>query len=91
MAFVGPWEIALILIVVILFFGARKLPELAKSIGEVVKQYRSASGSTAEGSQGTTAAQIEEQRLLETAKKLGIETKGRTIQEISDEILKRAK
>jgi len=91
MAFVGPWEIALILIVVILFFGARKLPELAKSIGEVVKEYRSTSGSATESPKGATAAQIEEQRLLGTAKKLGIETKGKTIQEISDEILKRAK
>ena len=30
----GPWEIILILAVVLVLFGAKKLPELAKSMGQ---------------------------------------------------------
>ena len=33
MTFIGPWEIALILAIVLIIFGPKKLPELAKSIG----------------------------------------------------------
>lgn len=91
MAFVGPWEIALILIVVVLLFGGKKLPELAKSVGEAIKQYRSATNASTEETKTETVTRNEEETLLKTAKKLGITTKGKTLQDISDEILKKAK
>lgn len=42
MPFIGPWEIALILAIVLLVFGPKKLPELAKSMGDAIRQYKTA-------------------------------------------------
>jgi sec-independent protein translocase protein TatA len=34
------WELIIILVILLLFFGARKLPDLARSIGESAKELR---------------------------------------------------
>ena len=39
----GPWEIILILAVVLVLFGAKKLPELAKGMGQGIKEFKKAS------------------------------------------------
>ena len=39
-ATIGPMEWVIIAMVVILFFGARKLPELARSLGSSVTQFK---------------------------------------------------
>lgn len=36
------WEIILIFLVVLLFFGAKRLPELFRSLGKSVKEFKSA-------------------------------------------------
>ena len=38
----GGWEMILILAVVLLLFGARKLPELAKGLGQGIKEFKKA-------------------------------------------------
>jgi len=38
----GGWEIILILAVVLLLFGAKKLPELAKGLGQGIKEFKKA-------------------------------------------------
>ena len=42
-AFLGGWEIVLILAVVLILFGAKKLPELAKGLGQGIKEFKKAS------------------------------------------------
>ncbi len=37
---IGPGEIIIIVVVLLLLFGARKLPELARSIGASAKEFR---------------------------------------------------
>ena len=37
---IGGWEIVLILAVVVLLFGARKLPELARGLGQSIKEFK---------------------------------------------------
>lgn len=37
---IGGGEIAMILVVLILLFGARKLPELARSLGSAAREFR---------------------------------------------------
>ncbi len=89
MAFIGPWEIALILAIVLILFGPKKLPELAKALGDSIRQYRQASeGAVAAPppSQPTQYRAKESDLLLETAKKLGIQTEGKTMEQISKEI-----
>lgn len=39
---VGPMELIIILIIVLLLFGAKKLPELARSVGTSAKELKSA-------------------------------------------------
>ncbi|MCP3995721.1 MAG: twin-arginine translocase TatA/TatE family subunit [bacterium] len=34
------WEIIIVLLIVVLLFGARKLPDLARSIGASAKEFR---------------------------------------------------
>ncbi|MFQ5553843.1 MAG: twin-arginine translocase TatA/TatE family subunit [Acidimicrobiia bacterium] len=34
------WELIIVLVVVVLLFGARKLPDLARSIGASAKEFR---------------------------------------------------
>jgi sec-independent protein translocase protein TatA len=37
---VGPTELVLIILIVVIIFGARRLPELGKSLGEGIKNFR---------------------------------------------------
>lgn len=38
----GGWEILLIILVVVMFFGAKKIPELAKGLGTGLKEFKNA-------------------------------------------------
>ncbi|HEX3857485.1 MAG TPA: twin-arginine translocase TatA/TatE family subunit [Verrucomicrobiae bacterium] len=38
----GGWEIVLILAVVLILFGAKKIPELAKGLGSGIKEFKKA-------------------------------------------------
>ena len=38
---IGPWELAVILFIVLLIFGAGKLPQLGASLGKGIKNFRS--------------------------------------------------
>jgi sec-independent protein translocase protein TatA len=40
---IGPLEIILVLLVVVLIFGGRKIPELMKGIGQGMKEFKKAS------------------------------------------------
>ena len=40
--FLGGWEIVLILAVVLLLFGSKKLPELARGLGQGIKEFKKA-------------------------------------------------
>ena len=40
----GPWEIAAIVVVVLLLFGGRKIPELMKGLGKGVKEFKDGIG-----------------------------------------------
>lgn len=42
MGMVGPWQIAIIVLLAILLFGARKIPELMRGAGRGVKEFKDA-------------------------------------------------
>lgn len=48
----GTPEMLLIFAIVILLFGAKKLPELAKGLGKSMKEFKKASNETDEESEG---------------------------------------
>jgi sec-independent protein translocase protein TatA len=40
---VGPGQIIVVLVIVLLFFGGKKIPELMKGLGQGVKEFKDAS------------------------------------------------
>ena len=42
----GPWQIALLILVIVLIFGSKKLPELARALGKAKGEFKKG---TAEG------------------------------------------
>jgi sec-independent protein translocase protein TatA len=43
LALVGMWEAIIIMLVVLVFFGAKKLPEMARGLGQGIKEFKKAS------------------------------------------------
>ena len=37
---IGPWEIAILLVVVLLVFGPKRLPEMGRSLGRGMREFR---------------------------------------------------
>ena len=46
----GPWQIALIVLAILLLFGGKKLPELMKGMGKGIKGFKDEMNGTAEES-----------------------------------------
>ncbi|GMN07873.1 twin-arginine translocase TatA/TatE family subunit [Croceitalea sp. MTPC5] len=40
---VGPWQIAIIVLVILLLFGGKKIPELMRGLGSGIKEFKDAS------------------------------------------------
>ena len=38
----GPWQIVLIVVIVLLLFGGRKIPELMRGLGKGMKEFKDA-------------------------------------------------
>ena len=58
----GPLEIILIIVVIALLFGARKLPELGKGLGQGIREFKketNTSGTNTSGTAATTQAEIQ--------------------------------
>lgn len=39
----GPWQIVLIVVIVLLLFGGKKIPELMRGLGSGIKEFKDAS------------------------------------------------
>lgn len=39
---IGPWQVVLIILVIVLLFGGRKIPELMKGLGQGIKEFKKA-------------------------------------------------
>jgi sec-independent protein translocase protein TatA len=92
MAIGDPFQILLILgvIAVVLIWGPSKIPELARSLGRARREFDDASRGLVQQASTTTATPSSPDSLVDTAHRLGINTEGKTRQEISDEIVKNA-
>ena len=45
---IGPWQIVLIVLVVLLMFGGRKIPELMRGLGRGLKEFKEAKNDSKE-------------------------------------------
>ena len=85
----GNTELLFILFIVLLLFGGRKLPELARSMGQAVGEFTKATNNpTSYVDEKTRKENEERQAIIEAAKKLGIEVEGRDINDIAQDIVK---
>jgi sec-independent protein translocase protein TatA len=55
----GGWELIVILFIILLLFGAKKLPGLAGSIGESIKEFRKSANEADEGTADETSPSSE--------------------------------
>ena len=93
------WIIIGVIVVVIFLWGPQKIPDLAKAVGRAKKEFDQASkdvqgmatGMTtgAVATQAAPAAKSGDQMLIETARALGIQTEGKTREQIAQEIVSR--
>jgi sec-independent protein translocase protein TatA len=97
MAFGDPlqWAIIGIIVVVIFLWGPQKIPELARGLGRAKGEFDKATKefqtSAAAASSSPQASKSADQVLLETAMQLGISTAGKSREQISQEIVAKAK
>ena len=42
LGFVGPWQVILIVLAIVLLFGGKKIPELMKGIGQGMTEFKKA-------------------------------------------------
>jgi sec-independent protein translocase protein TatA len=40
---IGPWQIAIVVVLVLLLFGGKKIPELMRGLGSGIKEFKDAS------------------------------------------------
>jgi len=92
------WVVIAVVVIVFLMYGPKKIPELARSIGLARKEFNDASKiplnsetpAAAAPAPAAAAAPATGDSLLDTARKLGINTEGKTRDQISSEIVARA-
>ena len=95
MAF-GPLEIVLIVLVIIVLFGASKIPELARSLGKATGEFKKGKNEI-ENELSEIGNPIKENKPTENsssriktmAKDLGIATEGKSDEQLLDEIQKK--
>ena len=51
---VGPWQVILIVALLLLFFGGKKIPELMKGLGQGMKEFKDASKGSNPSKEGET-------------------------------------
>lgn len=83
------WIILLIVIVAILLWGPSKIPELARSLGKAKAEFEKASKEyLREASESkTTSGSADDESILLIAKALGINTEGKTKNQLIEEII----
>jgi sec-independent protein translocase protein TatA len=54
-ALLGGWEVIVVLAVVLILFGAKKIPELAKGLGQGIKEFKKATKEVTDEIQSTPA------------------------------------
>jgi len=87
LALVGyEWLIVLGILLVVFLWGPQKLPELARSIGLAKKEFEKAAKEASSPSSSTSASQPATDPLIVAAKNLGLNTEGKTKEEIAKEI-----
>lgn len=89
----GPTELLLIFLVIVLLFGATKLPELANALGRSTGEFKKAQKESEISLKELEKEVIpkEKSKLQQSAENLGISIEGKTDEQLLDEIEKATK
>lgn len=91
----GPMEIALIVVIIIVLFGASKIPELARSLGKATGEFKKGQKeierelTEVEKSIKETPTETKSSKIKQMARDLGISTEGKTEEQLLEEIQKK--
>jgi len=89
----GPTELLIIILIAIILFGSKKIPELARSLGVAVKEFRKATREIEEATEVEEVKKEDDKEMrkliFEVARKLGIETEGRDFREVAREVIEK--
>lgn len=56
---IGPWELIGVLVIVLIIFGPGKLPDVGKSLGKTIREFRKASTEVTEQVEGAVVNSAE--------------------------------
>jgi len=84
LAALGGTEIMIILGLIILFFGATKIPDLARALGRAKGEFEA--GTRDKPKPDTPVEDAERERVLKAARELGIPTEGRSLSDVKADV-----
>ncbi len=85
----GQEWIILVVVAVILLFGAKKLPELARSMGRARGEFERGKIEVEKELKEAEPSKPDKETLVKVARELGIETEGKTEEEIREAITRK--
>jgi sec-independent protein translocase protein TatA len=62
----GGWEILLVVLVILIFFGAKRIPELAKGLGKGIREFKNATKAEKIKEKDEEDAEKEEAKRIDT-------------------------
>lgn len=88
LALIGTQEMIIIGLIIVLFFGAAKIPELARSLGRAKGEFEKGAreGRDAAAKEAAPMEDTEKERVLKAAQELGIKTEGRSVADIKADV-----
>ncbi|MGB9728608.1 MAG: twin-arginine translocase TatA/TatE family subunit [Thermoprotei archaeon] len=90
---IGPteWIVIGVIIIALIIWGPSKIPELARALGRAKKEYVEAAKEDKSETEEIAKKQVNDDKLIEIAKSLGIDTEGKTKDQIAKEIIEKGK
>ncbi len=85
----GQEWIILVVVAVILLFGAKKLPELARSMGRARGEFERGKIEVEKELKEAEPSKPDKETLVKVARELGVETEGKTEEEIREAITRK--
>ena len=92
----GTWEIILIVVAIIVLFGASKIPELARSLGKATGEFKKAKSETErelkdveKSIKESKSPEEKSSKIKQMASDLGISIEGKSDEQLLEEIQKK--